>query len=90
MKFINREYELSLLTDVLLRQESQMVIIYGRRRIGKTALILELIKKQTEMKSIYWVAHKSSSEILLEKFSKAVRPCLFCLQSQFSDKKPLF
>jgi hypothetical protein len=87
MKFINRENELSLLTDVLTRQESQMVIIYGRRRIGKTALIVELIKKQTNMKSIYWVAHKSSSEILLEKFSKAVRSCITGMDTNvyFSD-----
>jgi len=66
-----------------MRNESQMIIVYGRRRIGKTTLITYLINKHVETDSIYWVAHKSSSEILLDKFSKAVRPCLTGMNSNF-------
>ena len=76
MKFVNREHELSLLTDMYQRDESQMLILYGRRRIGKTALITHWLHEQIPQNAIYWVAHKSSSDMLLEKFSRVVQPCL--------------
>ncbi|MCP4399057.1 MAG: ATP-binding protein [bacterium] len=76
MKFVNREHELSLLTDIYHRDESQMLILYGRRRIGKTALIDHWLNAHIPQNAIYWVAHKSSSDMLLEKFSRVVQPCL--------------
>lgn len=69
MKFVNREDELSLLDDIYKRDESQMIILYGRRRIGKTALITHWLNEHIQKDKIYWVAHKSSSEMLIEKFS---------------------
>ncbi|MCX7974287.1 MAG: ATP-binding protein [Candidatus Aminicenantes bacterium] len=43
MKFINSENEIKSLEEWRSSSESQLIIIYGRRRIGKT----ELIKKQS-------------------------------------------
>ncbi|KPA18202.1 ArsR family transcriptional regulator [Candidatus Magnetomorum sp. HK-1] len=87
MKFINRENEVSILKDIFKRDSSQLIVVYGRRRIGKTALITHFISNYVNDKSIYWVAHKSSSDMLLEKFSKAVRPCLkgIGVDFRFSD-----
>lgn len=76
MKFVNRDSELSLLNDIYNQDKSQMMVLYGRRRIGKTTLITHWLNNYIENRSIYWVAHKSSSEMLLEKFSKVVKPCL--------------
>ncbi len=76
MKFVNREHELSLLTDIYSRDESQMLILYGRRRIGKTALITQWLNEHIPQDAMYWVAHKSSSDMLLEKFSRVVKPHL--------------
>ena len=43
--FIDRETEIKLLEERLKRGRAEFVVVYGRRRIGKTALLLEFIKK---------------------------------------------
>lgn len=53
MRFVDRSEELKLLTTEYKRQTSSMVIIYGRRRVGKTALIREFIKDKS---AIYFCA----------------------------------
>ncbi|MEI6286103.1 MAG: ATP-binding protein [Bacillota bacterium] len=44
MKFINRERELAFLESEFHREGSSLVIIYGRRRLGKTTLIKEFLR----------------------------------------------
>lgn len=83
MKFVNRENELSLLHNIYQRDESQMFVLYGRRRIGKTALITHWLNEYIKEDYIYWVAHKSSSEMLLDKFSKIVKPHLKDISANF-------
>lgn len=39
MPFINRKEELALLDDHLSREGAGLFVVYGRRRIGKTALL---------------------------------------------------
>ena len=46
MKFIGRKSELSKL-NAEYNRDSSFVVIYGRRRVGKTTLIKELLKKKT-------------------------------------------
>lgn len=46
MKFIGRQAELSKLNAEYTRDGS-FVVIYGRRRVGKTTLIKEFLKKKT-------------------------------------------
>lgn len=41
--FVNRENELKFLEERLRSNKAEFIVIYGRRRIGKTALLLELI-----------------------------------------------
>ncbi len=38
MRFINRERELEILEREYRKKQSSFVVIYGRRRTGKTAL----------------------------------------------------
>jgi len=47
MKFINRKEELSYLKNNL--KEGGLIIIYGRRRVGKTELL-----KQLKARFIIW------------------------------------
>ncbi len=42
--FVDRERELKLIREKLSSDEFELVIIYGRRRVGKTRLILEALK----------------------------------------------
>ncbi|OYT38706.1 MAG: ATP-binding protein [Desulfurococcales archaeon ex4484_58] len=39
MLFVNREYELRVLEEALSSSKSELVLTYGRRRIGKTVLL---------------------------------------------------
>ena len=49
MKFIDRFNELRLLNNVIHQKEGGFVVLYGRRRIGKTRLLLEWVKNEDKM-----------------------------------------
>ncbi|MHA1253235.1 MAG: ATP-binding protein [Candidatus Helarchaeota archaeon] len=55
--FINRENELKVLENEWKKDSARFIIIYGRRRIGKTRLIMEFIK---DKKGIFYIAEDSS------------------------------
>ncbi len=55
MEFIDRERELNALEKFCGKKESQFIVIYGKRRIGKTELIKQFIKK---IPHIYFLAQK--------------------------------
>ena len=67
--FAGREYELAKLNELYNSGKYECVIIYGRRRVGKTALILEFIKNK---KAAYFMALEASERTNLENFSKSV------------------
>jgi len=52
-KFVNRNEELEFLEKEYNRNTSSLVVLYGRRRVGKTALIAEFIKNK---KAVYFLA----------------------------------
>lgn len=54
-KFIGRQRELDELNQILGRGGAQFLLVYGRRRVGKTTLILRWAQ-QTGRPVIYWVA----------------------------------
>ncbi len=45
--FVNREEELSRLKVALNQEKAQLIVLYGRRRCGKSALIRRLVDKDT-------------------------------------------
>lgn len=58
--FVDRHEELTFLNTLLLRQRpgpAQLVLLYGRRRVGKTAL-LRYWAQQSGQPYTYWVADK--------------------------------
>lgn len=67
--FIGRERELSYLNEFYNRSGLGMMVIYGRRRIGKSTLIAEFVK---DKKTIFYTATKVGKERNLELFSKQV------------------
>lgn len=66
MKFYNREDELKTLHNTLdkAKQNSQMTFITGRRRIGKTRLILKAYEKSL----VYFFVSKKTESLLCEEF----------------------
>lgn len=69
MKFYNREKELQLLQEIeaVSRQNSQMTVIVGRRRIGKTKLLLKATENRL---AVYWFVSRKSESILCQQFAE--------------------
>ena len=67
--FIGRESELALLNNLYTSDKFEFVVMYGRRRVGKTALISEFIK---DKKAIYFMGVESNLKQNLENFSKNI------------------
>ena len=67
--FIGREKELSALNRLYLSDKFEFAVIYGRRRIGKTALISEFIK---DKKAIYFMGVESNEKQNLENMSRSI------------------
>ena len=67
--FICRDHELHVLEQRYLKKDLECVVIYGRRRVGKTALINEFIKNR---KAIFFPALKANAQDNLEALSKAI------------------
>lgn len=69
MKFYNRTKELELLerTFEQSRKSSCFTVMVGRRRIGKTVLLLESVKEQ---RYLYLFVSRKSETLLCEEFQK--------------------
>jgi AAA+ ATPase superfamily predicted ATPase len=67
--FVGRKTELAKLETLYKSERFECVIIYGRRRVGKTRLINEFIR---EKKAIYFSGLESSAKENLEMFSKSI------------------
>lgn len=67
--FIGREKELNALEKLYLSDKFEFVVIYGRRRVGKTALINHFID---DKKSIYFMGVESNAKQNLENLSKSI------------------
>ena len=69
--FIGRQKELSVLDHLWDSNRAQFLILYGRRRVGKTALLAHWIR-ETGHRALYWVATPDSALAQLRSFSQAV------------------
>ena len=67
--FIGRERELQELNRLFESDRFEFAVIYGRRRVGKTALITQFIRDKD---AIYFMGVESSSKQNLENLSKSV------------------
>lgn len=70
--FIAREEELKTLGNALNSNKKSTILLYGRRRIGKTALIKEALKNVKDAVIIYHEFHKVTLEKNLAEFSSSI------------------
>lgn len=66
---IRREQELNALEKLYASNKFEFAVIYGRRRIGKTALINHFLDSK---KAIYFIGLESNAKQNLENFSKSI------------------
>lgn len=67
--FIGRDRELTSLNRLYSSDHFEFTVIYGRRRVGKTALINQFI---CDKKAIYFMGVESNEKQNLENFSKNI------------------
>ena len=67
--FIGRESELRKLDQRYRRNGMEFAVIYGRRRVGKTALIKEFVKDKD---TVFFPALRAGRKENLEALSKAL------------------
>lgn len=67
--FIGREQELNALEKLYASNKFEFAVIYGRRRVGKTALINHFLDGK---KAIYFMGVESNAKQNLENFSKSI------------------
>ncbi len=67
--FIGREREMNSLNRLYTSDRFEFAVIYGRRRVGKSALINEFIKDKN---TIYFMGVESNAAQNLENFSKTI------------------
>lgn len=67
--FIGRKRELNALNNLYASNKFEFVVIYGRRRVGKTELIKQFINNKNV---IYFMGIESNSKQNLENLSKSI------------------
>lgn len=70
--FVGREEELAMLEKLYSSRSFEMVVVYGRRRVGKTALIEEFSK---DKRTLSFTAQLQSDKDNLSDFSHTVFRC---------------
>lgn len=90
MRFFDRKKEIALLRDIqgLSEKTAQLTVLTGRRRIGKTALVLKAYENEPLV--YFFVARKTEKELCAD-FSKALQSALgILLPGEISSFSALF
>ena len=70
-EFVGRSRELEVLNNLWESQQARLLILYGRRRVGKKRLLTHWLQSQ-EKRGLYWVAEPASALTQLRSFSQAL------------------
>ena len=71
VEFINRQSEIQILDNLLQADTAQFVMLFGRRRIGKTRLMTHW-SRQTTLPTLYWVAKRDPKEALMTNLAQTI------------------
>ncbi|SDQ94528.1 ATP-binding protein [Natronobacterium texcoconense] len=66
-RFVNREDELEFLKSRFESERAELIVVYGRRRLGKSALVREAIRTRGD--AVYWQATEETAAVQLEDFA---------------------
>ena len=67
---IGRQHEMQILEEIYNRSSFGFLTMYGRRRVGKTTILLEFAKKH---KVVFYSAQEKNDALNLEDFSRTVQ-----------------
>ena len=66
-RFIDRDIELAVLEEQLSSDKASLMVLYGRRRVGKTTLIKEFIK---DKHALYFLENEENEKISIKNFTE--------------------
>ena len=75
-KFFGRQRELAELHALTAQPGAHFILVYGRRRVGKTTLLLEWAA-QTGRPFVYWVAARDTPAQVRQSFTRALWTCAY-------------
>lgn len=81
--FIGRKTELMKLEQLYQKDNFECIVVYGRRRIGKTTLINEFIKNKD---AVYFMGLETNAKDNLENLSRSI----MSLSADFSQAESIF
>lgn len=64
--FVNREDELEMLDSRFESDQAELLVVYGRRRLGKSALVREALNSREN--AVYWQATEETPDAQLTNF----------------------
>ena len=87
MKFIDREEEMRRLLSLSTREGGGLVVLWGRRRVGKTRLMLEWVRRA---KGLYTLADQSAGSVQRRYFADSLSSVLDGFaESEYPDWRTL-
>lgn len=69
--FVGRRKELEAFQHLWEEQTARMMVLYGRRRVGKSRLLKHWIQERGQ-RVVYWQAEPDTQEAHLREFSQAL------------------
>ena len=70
-EFVGRKNELTVLDRLWQQEDATMLVLSGRRRIGKTRLLVHWLQRNPEA-GLYWMAEPTSATDQLRSFSQSL------------------
>ena len=81
IKFVDRKREIQTLSSFYQASAAGLLILFGRRRVGKTRLLTHFLETQGASTGLYWTATTHGAAYQLRDFSQA----LFRYDTRFSS-----
>ena len=69
IRFVNREEEIKVLEEAAKSSNAEFIVIYGRRRVGKTRLIVEFLKGKD---GIFYIAEDASKRVQIREIKEKI------------------
>ena len=88
MKFYGRQLQRKQLRQMLSREEMQTVLIYGRRRVGKSELIKQVFREE-KTTGIYYECKETTEKNNVESLSELIGETFHFPRPSFADIEAL-
>lgn len=85
MTFIGRKREQDKLVEQISSPSQNATLIFGRRRVGKSELILHVMRQQTSVRTIYYECRQTTAENNARSLSEVIAEAFHMPPLAFAD-----